>query len=459
MSGLHEVDQSAIHGRCGDTRHSAQVLRFACARPAAIALTGEFRPVSAFGAPLALVGLHAMTSAIDQLTRVERTQLLVVGGGPVGLFGALSAARRGLQVTVLEQNFRSTAPGHASILHASSLRLLAELGLSQSLLAKGKIVDRIDLYVDGTLAKRLELSRPALTIAQSVLEQELLHALRNEEVEMRSPCEATVLTRSHDSVQVRVVRRELATLGAPAHDGEWTPVESSLISADFVIGADGYQSRVRSSLGLEALDVGATETFAMFEGRRALLDSTINLAFEGGLGSVAFPLPDERGRWGFQLASGFSDTPDLEHLSALLAEHAPWHEPAPTEVEWSTVTHFERRLARRFGNGRIWLAGDAAHITSPLGGQSMNGGLTEANDWVEHMTACILEGKSLATLEQLAAAREREWHKLLGFNVRYDAVPGAPAWLREHARLIVPALPASGRDLQQLLSQLGLSVH
>jgi len=339
------------------------------------------------------------------------------------------------------------------------LRLMAELGLSAQLLEKGKVVDRVELYIDGRHEKTLGLGRPALTIAQSVFEEVLLKALREEDVEIRSPCEATALTRSAAAVQARVVRREFRTLGAPEHDGEWDPVESSLLDAAFVIGADGYQSRVRASLGLETLDVGATETFAMFEGPRSTVETTMELGFYDGLGSAAFPLPDHRGRWGFQLASAFSAPPDLEHLRALLSERAPWHEQAPAEVEWSTVTHFERRLARRFGSGRIWLAGDAAHITSPFGGQSMNIGLTEASELVEHMAGCILEGKSLATLEQLAATREREWHKLLGFNVQFDAVASAPAWLREHARRIVPTLPASGSDLQQLLAQLGLNIH
>ncbi len=217
-----------------------------------------------------------------------------------------------------------------------------------------------------------------------------------------------------------------------------------LIEADFAIGADGYDSRVRIGLGLESLDVGPTEAFAIFEGPRPAAGSALDLSFQDGLGGAAFPLPTHRGRWGFQLDGDLSMVPDLAHLRKLLSERAPWHDQEPTEVEWSTVTHFERRLARHFGSGRVWLAGDAAHIASPFGGQSMNGGFTEAADLVEHIAGCIFEKKSLATLKQLGEVREREWHKLLGFNVGFDGPDNAPGWVRQYARRIVPALPASG---------------
>jgi 2-polyprenyl-6-methoxyphenol hydroxylase-like FAD-dependent oxidoreductase len=197
----------------------------------------------------------------------------------------------------------------------------------------------------------------------------------------------------------------------------------------------------------------------MFEGPRAGAGSTLELGLQSGLGSLAYPLPDQRGRWGFQLDSGLHQAPDLERLQGLLRAYAPWHEAPPSEVEWSAVTHFERRLARRFGSGRVWLAGDSAHITSPFGGQSMNGGLTEAHDLVALMAGCLQNGQAVASLEQLGATREREWQKLLGFHVLFEASPSAPAWLREQARRILPALPVSGSDLQAVLRQLGVTVR
>ena len=390
---------------------------------------------------------------------LETTQVLIVGGGPVGLFAALSAARRGLEVTLVEQNFRGHARGHATTLHPSSLRLMAELGLSRQLLAEGHALDSVQLYVDGNPALNLALPQPALSLGQAALEEILLNALRLERVRILAPCEVSSLEQGPEFVRMSVARRELLTLGSTANCNESQPVDTSVVEARFVIGADGYESFVRSALGVDNLHAGPTETFALFEGPGFGAGSSLELALDADFVSAIFPLVERRTRWGFQLGSELSREPDLEFLSSLLAQRAPWLTGKPERVDWSIVTHFERRYARRFGSRRTWLAGDAAHVTSPFGGQSMNGGLLEVHGLVERMAACIFEQKSLATLEQWAAEREREWHRLLGVQAQIEARPGTPTWLRDGAPRLLPALPVSDRDLHQLLEEMGLFIR
>jgi hypothetical protein len=89
----------------------------------------------------------------------------------------------------------------------------------------------------------------------------------------------------------------------------------------------------------------------------------------------------------------------------------------------------------------------------------MNGGLFEAHDFAHRIADCLSGHRKLDTLEHYGSERRREWHKLLGVNVSFDLLPHAPPWLAPHARRIVPAFPASGRDLEQPLARLGLKVH
>jgi 2-polyprenyl-6-methoxyphenol hydroxylase-like FAD-dependent oxidoreductase len=185
------------------------------------------------------------------------TRVAVIGAGPVGLFAALCAADRGLDVCVFDQNWRGYAPGYAALLHASSLRLLDEFGLAVPLTEAGRKLKKVAIHAAGVRVAELELREPVLAVPQRILEETLLGALRKLGVELRAPFQATVIEHGGDRVHVRVLRRELAALGSPAHYSEWEPVEASMVHADYLVGADGYESRVRTALGIETLEVGS----------------------------------------------------------------------------------------------------------------------------------------------------------------------------------------------------------
>jgi 3-(3-hydroxy-phenyl)propionate hydroxylase len=197
----------------------------------------------------------------------------------------------------------------------------------------------------------------------------------------------------------------------------------------------------------------------MFEAKSdGAQDSAAHLCFDADSSSAMLPLPGARVRWGFLVRDGLDAEPDGRRLQALLAERAPWYAGVTDSVAWGTVIHFERRLARRFGRNRVWLAGDAAHVTSPLGSQSMNAGLMEAHALAERIASTPHTGKVEDVLDGYGQERTREWHKLLGVNVRFDLLPHAPAWLPAYARRLVPALPVSGPDLGTVLERIGLQL-
>jgi len=136
----------------------------------------------------------------------------------------------------------------------------------------------------------------------------------------------------------------------------------------------------------------------------------------------------------------------------------PWHAAAAERIEWSGVRTFRLALAERAGQGRTWLVGDACHLTSPLGAQSLNVGLREARDLANCIVAC-LGGRHI---EELVAGygeqRHLEWRRLLGIGGEQTLGKAMPAWVNGHVNQLVSCLPASGDDLDDLLEQLGVTL-
>ena len=266
------------------------------------------------------------------------------------------------------------------------------------------------------------------------------------------------------SAEGTTLRAEIATLdqvatGYPVARSEWVVARSESLRPAYVIGADGYDSAVRRMSGIEMETHGDGQIFSVYEiEAEGELPAEVRVMLDPDLTSVYWPLENGRCRWGFQIRDASEHAPSLERLGQLVAARAPWCTARPTRIYWSTLALFESRLARSFGRGSVWLAGDAAHQAAPVGVHSMNAGLVEARELALRIARILREGASPSLLDAFAAETRAAWHSLLeASTVPGRAVSGAAPWVSEHAARIVGCTPASGDDLAPLLAQIGLT--
>ena len=149
---------------------------------------------------------------------------------------------------------------------------------------------------------------------------------------------------------------------------------------------------------------------------------------------------------------------DEERLQRLIAERAPWFAGDIDEIFWRIMVRFEKRLATSFGRDRVWLAGDAGHLTGPAGMQSMNVGLREAKQLAETVAAGLRNGGSRTPLSDYAREREEEWKFLLGQAGGFTSDSRTDAWIAQCSSRLLACLPASGAGLAALGKQVGLTV-
>ena len=147
----------------------------------------------------------------------------------------------------------------------------------------------------------------------------------------------------------------------------------------------------------------------------------------------------------------------MERLEQLIAARAPWYTAKPTQIYWSTLGLFESRLTRSFGNGGVWLAGDAAHQAPPIAVHSMNSGLLEARELASRISQIRRQAGAPSLLDQLAADMHQTWTGILDAGRVVRVLPAADPWVRRHAARILACMPASGEELEPLLQQVGLT--
>jgi len=412
----------------------------------------------------------------------KKPEVLVVGAGPVGLVAALTLARRGVRVQVIDEAWRPAAHAYALALHPAAMQVLERLGVAQAVKAAAYPVRSLGLYRGNERRAGLDLaaldpSTPFVAVfRQSLLEDMLTAELAKLDVKVDWNHRLARMIGRDDHVDVTINRLEKDSVGYAVGQTEWMVASSKDSEVPFVLGADGHRSLVRRRLEIGFPEVGKAQHFAVFEFSTDVdLKNEMAVVLNEGDANVVWPLPDGRVRWSFELPGydhpeddrhknrlmvevGGAKYPmlDEENLRELLATRAPWFKGRITEVKWRLVVRFERRLADAFGAGRVWLAGDAAHMTSPVGVQSMNLGLLEGFE-AAGLMADVLQGKGDEKgLEAYGKNHRASWQQLFGKKGAFKATDATPEWLAPYAGELAMALPASGAGLEAALGQIGI---
>lgn len=302
---------------------------------------------------------------------ISRPDVIVVGAGPSGLLLACELVRHGLGVRIIDQGQGPSQWSKAQVLQTRTLELLEFMGILAQFRERGRPMHALSLY-DREMARifhigvgELGSTYPfMLSLPQRDIEFLLLMHLTRMGVEVEYQRSLLDLTQNERGVSARVQR-----LGSDEHD---------VIDADWLVGCDGAHSAVRSALGLCFCASVYQQQVIQADVRidwplQHPDDEVLGLVSEHGyLG--AFPLGEQRYRL---MAFNTGKAPTLQNFQLLMAACGP-EGAQVSDPSWMIEFHVDCRMVSKFRVGRVFLAGDAAHIHSPASGQGMNIGMQDA---------------------------------------------------------------------------------
>ncbi|MFD1934818.1 FAD-dependent oxidoreductase [Nonomuraea mangrovi] len=321
------------------------------------------------------------------------TDVLVVGAGPTGLAVAVSLAQQGFDVTVADDQAEGDNTSRAAVVHARTLEVLEPLGVTEAMTARGihsprftiRDRDRVLVPVD---FRPLPTAYPyTLMISQADTEK--------------------ILLARFEELGGRVVRPY--RLVGVTQDGEGATAtfdDGGSVRARFLVGADGMHSTVREQVGIGFSGGTYAESFSLADVRLSggVPDDEVELFFSPEGLVVVAPLPGGA----FRIVATVDqapEKPDVAFVQRLLDTRGPVKERAVVqEIVWGSRFRVHHRVADAYRSGRVVLAGDAAHVHSPAGGQGMNAGLQDATALGEALGEALRTG-SADPLDGYAAKR------------------------------------------------------
>jgi 3-(3-hydroxy-phenyl)propionate hydroxylase len=332
-------------------------------------------------------------------------QVAVVGAGPVGMTLAGRLAQMGVRVLLLEQNGQHTGEGSKALcMQRETLEIWSRLGIGEQVATRGVQWNLGRTYFRGRELFQVRLPSstrdhfpPFVNINQTEVE-EMLHARVSElpEVDLRWSHSLVGISQDADGVSLRCE----------------TPSGERTLRVAYLVGADGAHSAVRHATGMGFPGHSFPDLFLICDirarlpfprERRFFFDPPWN----PGRQVLIHPQPDDTWRIDWQVPPG-TDV-EAERTTGGLDRRVRAVIGATTDYEllWLTPYRFHQRLVDRFRVGRVFLAGDAAHLVSPFGARGLNSGVADAENLAWKL-ATVLAGRASDDLLESYHSERRE---------------------------------------------------